>query len=104
MYQFVAPDYTICSIVLDTNVACFSLRLPQGNDEMKALGSISSLFTRLGEIGIDTEMVMLLAREDEPFQELNFTIAKLFREKVLSIIESHKPALGEAIVFVDNSL
>jgi aspartate kinase len=103
-HKFVAPDYTICSIVLDANVACFSLRLPNKNDEMKALGSISSLFTRLGEIGIDTEMVMLLAREDEPFQELNFTIAKIFREKVLSIIESHKSALGDAIVFVDNSL
>ncbi len=87
-----APEYTICSIALDTNVSSYAISLAKDCKEMNPLEKVSSLFTRFGELGIDTEMVMLLSREDGPIQELAFTVPTSQSSRVSSIIGNH-PAL-----------
>jgi aspartate kinase len=87
-HRLVAPEYTICGITLDTNQVSFHLKFPHGEGDLKPLEAVSALFTRLNELGIPTDMVMLLSREDEPFQELAFTTLKNFSTRVAAIIQA----------------
>lgn len=103
-HKFMAPDYTICGIALDASISCFTLKLPKQSEDMKQLDCVSALFTRFAELGIITEMVMLLAHEDEPTQELAFTVAKTFAPRVASIIKSLISTSIDLVVSVDEGL
>jgi len=97
------PDYSVCGVTLDTNQICFSWQMAVTHEQEKKLDSIASLFLRLNELNITADMIMLLAREDEPVQELVFTVDKSARTKVQSIIQSSK-ITGESKVSIDDRL
>jgi aspartate kinase len=47
---------------------------------------------------------MLLTREDEPAQELSFTVEKRYVAKVRSIVESLQAAIDHPIIRVDSQI
>lgn len=83
------PDYPICGITLDMNQVCFNWRMAVNSEQEKKLDGVASLFLRLNELNISTDMIMLLAREDEPVQELFFTVHQNSSARVQSIIEGN---------------
>lgn len=104
-HRFVAPEYTIAGISLDVSQASISLKTPHfAFNETKPLEGVTSLFTRLNELNIQTDMVMLLAREDEPLQELAFTLDEKALPRVKAIIESLDETLGKPHVSVDTDI
>ena len=62
---------------------------------------VASLFLRLNELNIGSDMVMLLAREDEPMQELVFTVEKSALARVQSIIETNQNSDGSKLLIDD---
>lgn len=103
-HRLVAPDYAICGIALDMNQAAVTLRSNAPGDDMKPIEGVSSLFTRLQELNILTDMVLLLAHEDEPCQELAFTVEKRSMSRVNALIESLSPNLGQPKISVDTDI
>jgi len=87
-HRSASPEYAICGITIDTNQVSFSVKFPPAENGHKPLESVSSLFTRLTELHIPTDMIMLLAREDEPLQELAFTVDHGFALRVQTMIET----------------
>jgi aspartate kinase len=75
-HRVVSPEYAIAGISCDMNSASVTLKSLDNATESKPLEGISALFTRLQELGIQTDMVMVLKHEDEPSQELVFTVEK----------------------------
>jgi aspartate kinase len=100
-HRLMAPDYKICAVALDKNHD--SLTLKSVEAAAASLEGVSSLFTRLQELNISTDMMMLLAREDEPSQELALTVDRRSLAKVRSIIQSLASSLGNPKVTVDTS-
>lgn len=100
-HRLMAPDYTICAVAVDRNHA--SLTLKSTSNNATTLDGVSSLFTRLQELNISTDMMMLLAREDEPSQELALTVDRRALAKVRSIIDSLSESLGRPKVVVDTT-
>ena len=101
--EYDVPDYSICGVTLDTNQIWFSWQVAANHEQEKKLDSIASFFVRLNELNITADMIMLLAREDEPVQELVFTVHKSVQAKVQSIIKSSK-IHGESKVNIDDRL
>ncbi len=102
--RLVAPEYTVCGLSLDLNQASINLKCPAQDVDAKRVEGVSSLFTRLQELNIATDMVMLLAREDEPCQEFAFTVEKRSVPRVLSIIESLGKSLGAPHIHCDTDI
>jgi aspartate kinase len=102
--RLVAPEYTVCGLSLDLNQASINLKCPAQDVDAKRVEGVSSLFTRLQELNISTDMVMLLAREDEPCQEFAFTVEKRSVPRVLSIIESLGKTLGSPHIHCDTDI
>ena len=100
-HKLISPEYGICAIALDRNHASLSLKATTSSGN--SLDGISSLFTRLQELHIQTDMMMLLAREDEPTQELALTVDRQSLPRVRSIIESLRTTLGDPHVSVDTA-
>lgn len=103
-HRFVAPEYTICGLSLDMNQASISLKTQVADTDSKRLEGISALFTRLQELNIATDMVMLLAHEDEPCQELAFTVEKRSLPRVQTLIESLSKNLGSPNMHCDTDI
>lgn len=97
----IAPDNGFCSVVLDEDKASMSVKVYTPNGDDRCLEGFASLFARLQELNIPTGAVLLLAREDEPAQELTFTIDKKHISKTRSIIESLNNTIDHPIVRVD---
>jgi aspartate kinase len=91
----------LCAVVLDEEQAsmCVKVYTPGGTE--KPLEGFGSLFARLDELSIPLGLVMLMTREDEPAQELTFTVDKGQVAKVRSIIESLSTTIDHPIVRVD---
>jgi aspartate kinase len=91
----------LCAVVLDEEQAsmCVKVYTPGGTE--KPLEGFGSLFARLDELSIPLGVVMLMTREDEPAQELTFTVDKGQVAKVRSIIESLGNTIDHPIVRVD---
>lgn len=102
--RLVVPEYTVCSISCDMQQAAITIRSNMDNREDSKLEGLSALFTRLQELGIHTDMLMLLAHEDEPSQEVAFTVEQRSLSKVQSIIESNDPKLGHPKISVDTDI
>jgi len=96
-----APDYAISGITLDLNQVWFSWQMTFNNDQANKLDCVASLFLRLNELNIGSDMVMLLAREDEPMQELVFTVEKSALARVQSIIETNQNSDGSKLLIDD---
>src|SRR5262249_7198216 len=73
-HQLVTPEYMVTGLACDLSQVC--LTLTTDSPQSRCLEGVSGLFTRLAELNIGTDMVMLLAREDEPSQELAFTVER----------------------------
>ena len=102
--RLLVPEYTVCSISCDMQQAAITIRSNMDNREDSKLEGLSALFTRLQELGIHTDMLMLLAHEDEPSQEVAFTVEQRSLSKVQSIIESNDPKLGHPKISVDTDI
>ena len=102
--RLVVPEYTVCSISCDMLQAAITIKSQLDENEASRLDGVSSLFTRLNELGIHTDMLMLLAHEDEPSQEIAFTVDQRAVSKVSSIIESNREALGNPNVSFDTDI
>ncbi|HEY9868185.1 MAG TPA: aspartate kinase [Candidatus Obscuribacterales bacterium] len=101
-HQLVTPEYYVTGIACDMSHAC--LTLTSDASHRRALEGVSSLFTRLAELNIGTDMVMLLAREDEPCQELAFTVERKYLNRVKAVIEALGDELGSPKVTVDSEI
>jgi aspartate kinase len=101
-HQLVTPEYVVTGIACDLSQVC--LTLTTDCPQTRALEGVSGLFTRLSELNIGTDMVMLLAREDEPSQELAFTVERKALGRVKAIIDALKAELGEPKVNVDHEI
>jgi len=95
------PDYAVCGVTLDSSQVWFSWQMAIHQDQASKLDGVASLFLRLNELNISADMVMLLAREDEPLQELVFTVEKSAAIRVKSIIESNNDSHGTKLVIDD---
>jgi aspartate kinase len=100
-HRVASPEYTIAGIALDMNSAVLKLKSLSAVSDTKPLEGVSSLFTRLTELGIQTDMVMVLKREDEPASELVFTVEKSALARVQQLIESLASALGNPLMQVE---
>jgi len=98
------PEYTVCSIACDMTQAAMTLKSKMIDKSNSSLDGIASLFTRLEELNIGTDMLMLLAHEDEPSQEMAFTIDRKSLARVQTLIESLSPALGNPRVHVETDI
>lgn len=102
--RLLAPEYTICGLSHDLNQVFFRLKMSSLSEEFKPVEAVSSLFVRFAELAIATDMMMLLAREDEPCQELIFTASKDYAGRVASIITAYDEKLGKPEVSIDEKL
>jgi aspartate kinase len=96
-----APDYPISGMTYDLNQVWFSWQMDVNNDQANKLDNVASLFVRLNELNISTDMVMLLAREDEPVQELVFTVEKDAAARVQSVIEAYTDSKHSKLLIDD---
>jgi aspartate kinase len=103
-HKFVVPDNTVCSVALDEDQASVSIKVYTTGGDDRALEGFGSLFARLDELNIPTGTIMLLTREDEPAQELSFTVEKRYVPKVRSIVESLQAAIDHPIIRVDTQI
>lgn len=102
--RLVVPEYTVCSISCDMQQAAITMKAKLEDKDASKLDGLSSLFTRLQELGIQTDMIMLLAHEDEPSQEIAFTVEQKSLSKVQSIIESNASGLGNPDVSCETDI
>ncbi len=103
-HRVVSPEYTIAGISCDMNSAIITLKSLDNATESKPFEGISALFTRLQELGIQTDMVMVLKHEDEPSQELVFTVEKAALPRVQQLIESLALSLGNPLMQVETDI
>ncbi len=103
-HRIMVPEYTVCSIACDMTQAALTLKSRMVEKTAATLDGISALFTRLEELRINTDMLMLLAHEDEPSQEMAFTIDRKSLGRVQSLIESLSIQLGNPKVSVDTDI
>ncbi len=103
-HRVAAPEYTIAGIALDMNSAVLKLKSLSPISDTKPLEGVSALFTRLTELGIQTDMVMVLKREDEPTSELVFTVEKATLPRVQQLIEALASALGNPLMQVETDI
>ena len=68
------------------------------------MDGLRSLFARLQELHIHTDMVMLLAHEDEPSQEVAFTVETRSLARVQSLLETYRQSLGDPQINIDTSI
>ncbi len=101
--QMHVPEYAVCGVTLDLNQVWYSWQMSVSTDQEKKLDNIASLFLRLSELNITADMIMLLAREDEPIQELVFTTESSAKKKVQSIIQSTRMS-QESNLLIDEQL
>jgi aspartate kinase len=99
-----SPEYTIAGIACDMNSAVITIKSLSPLSDTKPLEGISALFTRLQELSIQTDMVMLLKHEDEPSQECAFTIEKSALARVQQLIESLAVSLGNPLMQVETDI
>ncbi len=103
-HRIMVPEYTVCSIACDMSQAALTLKSRIVEKSSAALEGITALFTRLEELNIHTDMLMLLAHEDEPSQEMAFTVDRRSLNRVQTLIESLGNALGNPRVNIDTDI
>lgn len=91
----------ICSVVCDLNQTAVALVSDEPNIDEDALMQVGSLFTRLEELDVQADMLMLLAHEDKPGHEICFTVDKRKLGKVQPVVNSYLSAIGNPDVRYD---
>lgn len=103
-HKLASPEYAIAGIACDMNSALIRLKSLSTLADMRPLEGVSQLFTRLMELAIQTDMVMVIKHEDEPAQEVTFTVDKAFLTRVNQLIESLAVPLGNPLMQVETDL
>jgi aspartate kinase len=99
-----SPEYTIAGIACDMNSCVVTLKSQTNLGETNPFEGVSALFTRLQELAIQTDMVMMLKHEDEPTQELAFTVEKVSMPRVQQLVEALALSLGNPIMQVETDI
>lgn len=102
-HQLMASRCSISGIAIDDNQIAISISSDR-QDEARHFDGVASFFRRLQELGIQTEMVMILNQEEEACHELRFTVPAHSLRKVVSIIQSNNDLLGEHNLHVEEGL
>ncbi|MBK7836372.1 MAG: aspartate kinase [Candidatus Obscuribacter sp.] len=103
-HRVASPEYTIAGIALDMNSAQIKLKSLSQIDAAQPLEGVAALFTRLNELGIQTDMVMAMKREDEPSSELIFTLEKSSLPRVQKLVEALATSLGNPLMQVESDI
>lgn len=111
-HKFLAPEYTVCGIACDTNHTSFRVKVtrplqpnPDGSrTPVHYLEAVGRLFQQLHDIGVTTDNVTLIGKENGAAPELLFTCEKRSARRVQSIIESMDEDLGKPEIVVDSDL
>ncbi len=103
------PEYMVAGISCDTNQVSVMLKGARNtNAKTKPADGLGSLFTRLQELNIQTDMVMLLAHEDassfEAFQEIAFSVDKKYLARVKGLIDTFSESLGNPRVSLETEM
>lgn len=91
----------ICSVVCDLNQTAVGLISEEPSIDEDALMAVGSLFSRLEELDVRADMLMLLAHEDRPGSEICFTVDKRKLGKVQPVVNSYLKAIGNPDVRYD---
>ena len=86
------------------NSCVMTLKSQTNLNDTNPFEGVSALFTRLQELAIQTDMVMMLKHEDEPTQELAFTIEKASMPRVQQLVEALALSLGNPIMQVETDI
>lgn len=97
----IVPDHAMCSVTLDEQQTSFSLKIYATDEMEKSVEAFASLFARLDELSIATDMIMMINREDEPSQELSFTVNKRNVQRVRAVVDAVAGNIGHPIVRID---
>lgn len=111
-HKFLAPEYTVCGIACDTNHTSFRVKVtrplqpnPDGSrTPVHYLEAVGRLFQQLHEVGISTDNVTLIGKENGAAPELLFTCEKRSARRVQAIIASLDEELGKPDIVVDSDL
>lgn len=110
-HKFLAPEYTVCGIACDTNQSSFKVRVtrpaafaPNEDTPTPYLEAVGQLFHQLHELGIMTDNVTLIGKENGAAPELLFTCEKRNSRRVQAVIESMDEELGNPEVLVDSNI
>lgn len=111
-HKFLAPEYTVCGIACDTNHTSFRVKVtrplqpnPDGSrTPVHYLESVGRLFQQLHDMGVTTDNVTLIGKENAAAPELLFTCEKRSARRVQAVIESMDEDLGKPEIVVDSDL
>ncbi len=111
-HKFLAPEYTVCGIACDTNHTSFRVKVtrplqpnPDGSrTPVHYLEAVGRLFQQLHDMGVTTDNVTLIGKENGAAPELLFTCEKRSARRVQAVIESMHEDLGRPEVVVDSDL
>ena len=92
---------TACGIVVDDNFANLSMTSDCEDGVKEPIKGVASIFLRFGELGIDTDMLFMLSREDQPVHELGFVVKEVMLPQVLRIIEANRETLALPLLHVE---
>jgi aspartate kinase len=92
---------TACGIVVDDNFANLSMTSDCEDGTNEPIKGVASIFLRFGELGIDTDMLFMLSREDQPVHELGFVVKEEMLPQVLRIIEANREKLALPLLHVE---
>lgn len=111
-HKFLAPEYTVCGIACDTNHTSFRVKVtrplqpnPDGSrTPVHYLEAVGRLFQQLHDLGITTDNVTLIGKENGAAPELLFTCEKRSARRVQAVIESMDEDLGKPEIVIDSDL
>ncbi|HEY9754366.1 MAG TPA: hypothetical protein V6C97_04335 [Oculatellaceae cyanobacterium] len=92
---------TACGIVVDDNFANLSMTSDCEEGNKEPIKGVASIFLRFAELGIDTDMLFMLSREDQPVHELGFVVKEEMLAQVLRIIEANRAKLALPLLHVE---
>ncbi len=103
-HRLATPPYTVCGIAIDDNMVAVNLTMDAGNEQHDPFEGVSPLFARFSELAINSDMLLIMSREDQPQKEVGFVVKEANLPQVLRVIEANRPQLGEPSLHVDNGL
>jgi aspartate kinase len=103
-HRFVTPAYTVCGIAVDDNMVAVNLMIATSSENYDPFEGVSPVFARFTELAIDTDMLFIMSREDQPLKELGFVIKDDKLGQVLRVLESNSKQLGQPSLHVDQGL
>lgn len=111
-HKFLAPEYTVCGIACDTNHTSFRVTVTRPSQPssdgsrtpVHYLEAVGRLFQQLHELGIATDNVTLIGKENGAAPELLFTCEKRSARHVQTVIAAMDEELGKPQIVVDSDL